>query len=141
MLTVIEKVLFLKDIDFFRNTATDDLAHVASITEEVRYEADSEVFKQGSVSDAMYLVVQGRVRLIHGNQEVQIAEPKNVFGMWALFDDEPRIVTAQTIEACIFLKLERDDFFELLSDHPKITQALLKTISKRLRDWIDRFQY
>ena len=57
MLTTIEKVLFLQDIDMFEFTTTEDLSHIAAITEEVEYEADSIVFKEEEISDSMYVVV------------------------------------------------------------------------------------
>ena len=34
MLTVVEKVIFLQDVDIFKYTSTEDLAHIAAITEE-----------------------------------------------------------------------------------------------------------
>ena len=39
MLTLIEKVLLLQEIDVFRNSPTEDLSHIVAITEEVDYPA------------------------------------------------------------------------------------------------------
>ena len=35
MLTLIEKVLMLQEIDVFQQSPTEDLSHIAAITEEV----------------------------------------------------------------------------------------------------------
>ena len=58
MLTVVEKVLFLQDVDVFQNTSTEDLAYIAAITEEVHYQAGSEIFRESEASDSMYLVIE-----------------------------------------------------------------------------------
>ena len=124
MLTTIEKVLFLQDIDIFEHTSTEDLARIAAITDEVSYPAQSFIFKEGDVSDSMYTVIEGKVRIHKNNQDVMIAESKAVFGTWALFDDEPRIVTATTLEESNLLRLDREDFYDLLADHTRITQGV-----------------
>ena len=138
MLTIVEKVLFLQEIDIFRNTATEDLAYIGAITEEITIKKDTEIFKEGQISDSMYLVIDGKVRLHKNDHDVLIAGPKQVFGTWALFDDEPRIVTATTLENCRLLRIDREDFYDLLADHTKITQGMLKMLSKRLRNLIQR---
>jgi len=138
MLTTIEKVLFLQDIDMFEFTTTEDLSHIAAITEEVEYEADSIVFKEDEISDSMYVVVEGKVKLTRDGQNVMTAEKKDVFGTWALFDDEPRIVTATALESTQLLRIDKEEFVDLLADHVAITQSILKTMAKRLRNLMRR---
>ena len=138
MLTTIEKVLFLQDIDIFEFTTTEDLSHIATITEEVEYEADNLIFKEGDISDSMYVVVEGKVKLTRDGQEVMTAENKDVFGTWALFDDEPRIVTATALENTQLLRIDKEEFVDLLADHVAITQSILKTMAKRLRNLMRR---
>ena len=138
MLTTIEKVLFLQEIDMFEFTTTEDLSHIAAITEEVEYEADSIVFKEEEISDSMYVVVEGKVKLTRDGQDVMTAEKKDVFGTWALFDDEPRIVTATALESTQLLCIDKEEFVDLLADHVAITQSILKTMAKRLRNLMKR---
>ena len=133
MLTTIEKVIFLQGIDIFEHTQTKDLAHIALITDEVELKKDSVIFEEGDISDAMYMVIDGKVRLMRENQEVMVAAFKDVFGSWALFDDEPRVVTASTLEDSCLLKIEKEDFIDLLADHVQISQSIMKTMVKRLR--------
>ena len=138
MLTTIEKVLFLQDIDIFEFTTTEDLSHIAAITEEVEVKADSIIFKEEEISDSMYVVVEGKVKLTRDGQDVMIAEKKDVFGTWALFDDEPRIVTATATENTQLLRIDKEEFVDLLADHVAITQSILKTMAKRLRNLMRR---
>lgn len=138
MLTTVEKVIFLKDIDIFEFTSTEDLAHIATITDEVEFQAEETIFEEGEISDAMYMVIDGKVRLTRGNQEVMVAQKKDVFGTWALFDDEPRVATATTLENSRLLHIDKEDFIDLLADHVAITQSVLKTMVKRLRNLMTR---
>ncbi len=137
MLTVVEKVLFLQDVEIFNDTPTEDLAHIAAITEEVTIAESTVIYREGDISDSMYLVVEGKVKLEQGKRTVMVARTTDVFGKWALFDDEPRVVTATTLESCRLLRIDREDFYDLLADHTRITRALLKNLSKRLRSLIE----
>lgn len=138
MLTTVEKVLFLQDIDIFEYTSTEDLSHIAAITEEIEYDPETVIFKEGELSDSLYLVIAGRVRFTRGSDEVMVAGEKDVFGTWALFDDEPRVATATTLEATRVLRIDKEDFIDLLADYVAITQSVLKTMVKRLRKLMTR---
>ena len=138
MLSVVEKVIFLQDVDVFEYATTEDLSHIAMITEEITKASEVDIYRTGDNSDAMYLVIDGKVRLHRNNTEVMIAHRKDVFGTWALFDDEPRVVTATTLEETRLLRIERDDFFDLLADHSLITEGILKSLAKRMRTVLNR---
>lgn len=133
MLTTVERVVFLQDVDVFQEIPLEDLAYIAMIAEEVSVEAGRVLYNEGEVSDSMYLVVDGRVRLHRGGMEVVKAGPRDVFGTWALFDDERRIVTATADEDCNLLRIVKVDFLDLLSEHSKVTEGILKVMAKKLR--------
>ncbi len=140
MLTLVEKVLLLQEIDIFQHTTSENLSHIAVVTEEVDFPPGEEIFREGELPDAMYVVVSGNVRLHRSGQEVMIASHSDVFGTWALFDDEPRVVTATTTEECRLLRLDKEDFYDLLADHSQITQGVMKTLSMRLRKLLETVQ-
>ena len=138
MLTTVEKVIFLQDIDIFEFTTTENLAHIAAITDEIEFKKNKIIFTEGEFPDAMYMVIEGEVILTREKQEVMVAKHKEVFGAWALFDDEPRVATATTLEDTRLLKIDKEDFFDLLADHVEITQSILKVMVKRLRKLMAR---
>lgn len=138
MLTTVEKVIFLQDVDIFKYTSTEDLAHIAAITDEIEFKANKLIFKEGDFPDALYVVIEGKVSLSRGNQEVMVATQNDAFGTWALFDDEPRVATATSLEGSRLLRIDKEDFFDLLADHVEITQSILKVMAKRLRKLMTR---
>jgi CRP-like cAMP-binding protein len=138
MLTIVEKVLLLQEVDIFKNTSTEDLAHIASITDEITFSAENEIFKEADISDSMYIVVEGLVRLHRADREVMKAETKDAFGTWALFDDESRVTSATTVKETTLLRIDREEFYDLLADHSRITQGIFKTLSRRLKGLFNR---
>ncbi len=138
MLTTIEKVIFLQDIDIFEFTSTEDLGHIAAITDEIEFKADETICTEGDIPDSMYMVFEGKVRLSRGGQELMTAGHKDAFSTWALFDEEPLVVTAMAVEDTRLLRINKEDFVDLLADHVKITQSILKTMVKRLRRLMTR---
>ena len=138
MLTVIEKVLFLQNIDVFQGVSSEHIAYLAAITEEVSFQKDEIIYNINEHSDSMYLVLEGEVRLHIDKRDITIAAAKEAFGTWALFDDSPRVVTATTIEDTLLLRIDKEEFVDLLADNVQMTQAILKTIAVRMRTLIDR---
>ncbi len=138
MLPVIEKFIFLQNVDVFSDVSTEQLAYLAAIVEEVSLPRGETIYKEQDPSDALYLVLEGRVRLHRDGAEITVAGPKEAFGTWSLFDDEPRVAAATTLEDTKLLRIDREDFIDLLSDHVQITQEVLKALAKRLRSLIGR---
>lgn len=133
MLTVIEKVIFLQNVDVFTDVPTEELAYLAAIADEVEYKEGNDIYRQDDPSDALYVVLGGKVRLYQGDKDVKVAEAKDAFGTWALLDEAPRLMTATPLEDAQLLRVDREDFFDLLADHTQITQGVFKTVVKRQR--------
>lgn len=132
MFSIIEKVIFLQDVDIFQHISSEDLSHIAAITVEQTFEEDGVIYKEGDVSDSMFMVIEGKVRLHVGESLVMMAKLKDVFGAWSLFDDEVRLISATAFEDCRLLKIEKSYMLELLADHVGITEGILKAMAKRL---------
>lgn len=133
MLSVVEKVIFLQDVDVFSEVPAEQLAYLAAIAEERTAEPSHHLYVEDEPSDAMFLVLEGRVRLHRGAVEVTTVGPGEAFGTWALFDDEPRVMAATATEASELLRIARADFVEVLADNVQITQGVLKAVVRRLR--------
>ncbi len=138
MLTPIEKVLLLQQVDIFAEVPTDQLAAMAAISREVSYLADDQMYREHDSPDALYLVLEGSVRLSQGDRTVSVAGPQVSFGTWALFDDEPRVLAATAIENTRLLRIDRGEFNDLLSDDVRIAQGIIRTVARKLRELAER---
>jgi CRP-like cAMP-binding protein len=133
MLTTIEKVLLLQNIELFSGVTSEQLAFLAAIAEEVTVDPDRILYRQDDPPDGLYVVVSGAVRMERSGEEIDRIGINRAFGVWALFDDAPRLTTAQTSEETRLLFVGRNDFYDVLSDHVDIVEGLFKQFVQRLR--------
>lgn len=134
MLSVVEKAIFLQEIDVFSEVPAEQLAYLAAIAEEIARQPGDRVYVEEDPAEAMFLVLEGRVRLHRGDIEVTVVGSGGAFGTWALFDDEPRVMSATVLdEPAELLRIDRAEFIEVLADNVQITRAILKAVVRRLR--------
>ncbi len=137
MLTVVEKVVFLQNVDIFEQVPAEQLSYIAAIADEVEYFKGDVIFKENEPSDSLYLVIDGKIDLQREGQQILAAGAKEAFGTWSLLENEPRVVTARVTADARLLRIERSDFVDLLADNVQVTQGILKTLVKKVRDLVD----
>src|SRR5678816_4181991 len=88
-LSPVDKVLCLQRVDVFKHATTEMLAYIGSIAHEVNAAHGEIIFTEDDISDAMYVIVSGRVQLDKSGAHILTAGPGDSFGTWALFDKQP----------------------------------------------------
>ena len=136
MLSTVEKVLFLKSIDLFSQIPGEDLAQVALIATEEGREQGEEIFAEGEAGDALYLVLDGKVRVHRGDRQIAELGERECFGEMAILDAAPRSATVTAVHDTNLLKISREDFQEIMSEKPEIALGIIKVLSHRLRNAI-----
>lgn len=100
-----------------------------------------EIVKQGDHGDAMFLVLEGevRVRLMIAGKETTLAtlSAGEFFGEFSLFDQGPRSADVVANNDCVLLKVSADKFVKLTADVPELATpfllAICKTLAGRMR--------
>ena len=64
--------------------------------------------------------------------------PGDIFGELAMFDDESRSATVETLEPTEVIAILGGDMRRLLSEHPDIAVKLLAALGRRLRETNER---
>jgi CRP/FNR family cyclic AMP-dependent transcriptional regulator len=136
VLTTIEKVLFLKGIDLFSQIPGEDLANIALIATEEARDSGENIFEEGDVGDALYLVLEGKVRVHRGEKVIAELAEKECFGEMALLDTAPRSATVTTLSEISLLRISREEFQEIMSEKHEIAVGIIKVLTRRLRDAI-----
>ncbi len=136
-------ILWLKSIEIFEQLAVNELAAVASVTEEVSFSEDQIVIREGDPGDTLYLITEGEVavdkRQADGSQiELDRMTAGNYFGEMALFEDIPRTATIRTVKPCRMLMLHKLEFKEMVREYPQIALEICKVLSRRIRNLHDR---
>jgi len=132
-LSPVEKVLCLQRVELFKHATTEMLTYIGSIAEVVEVTSQTVIFSEQEMSDAMYVVVRGHVRLSKEGKEILVSGPSDSFGTWALFDNTPRLMTATALEDSVLLKIVSDTFYEFLADHEEVTPAIFKAVIERVK--------
>lgn len=133
MITAVEKVLFLKSVDLFSGLLGEELATVADIAEEQPFAAGEAVFAEGEPGDALYLVIEGAVRVHKSGRQLAVLGARDVFGEMAVLDAAPRSASATVVKDAVLLKIGRDDFRDILQERPEIGIGVIQVLSRRLR--------
>ena len=136
MISTVEKVLFLKSIDLFSQIPGEDLAAVAIISTEEHREQGDEVFAEGESGDALYLVIDGKVRVHKQDRVIAELGERECFGEMAILDAAPRSATVTAVSETNLLKLTREDFQDIMAEKPEIAMGIIKVLTRRLRDAI-----
>ena len=115
-----------------------DLAALASRGHERAFQARTTIFHEGDPGDALYIVVEGRVRismLSEGGHEMTLGfiEAGECFGDLAILDGGPRTATAAAVDGTRTFVVTKDAFRGWLIERPTAAVALLETVSQRLR--------
>lgn len=138
MLDIFERVLILKNSEFFADVKTEDLAIVAKVLEEEHFNQGDIIFNLGEYGEHMYIVQSGRI----GISISEAATPKSYviemktgdcFGEMGLLDEQPRSASAHVLEDSTLLVLSKEKLKTLISSYPELSLGMLKSLSLRLR--------
>ena len=132
-LSTLERAIRLRKVDLFNDLETDLLALIASIAKQTEVPKGSVLFQESRPLSAIYVLLEGRIEMSRGGQTLFTVGPDETIGNWALFDEQPSVVTATVAEESQMLQIEREDFFDLLADHSDVSRALFQALFKRAR--------
>ncbi|WP_169515117.1 cyclic nucleotide-binding domain-containing protein [Hymenobacter norwichensis] len=128
-----ERVLLLKATPLFSETPENVLADIVSAVREVVFQPQQEIFAKGALESSLYILKQGTVDIFDGFQVLASFGPGDFFGELALLDAEPRSATAIARTHTVALRLDQEEFYNVLATHPKVLHPLIKALCQRLR--------
>ena len=131
---VVEKMLFLRHVPLFSKMETSELTHVASIAREVTFPAGARIIQECEHGDHMYLIVDGEVAIERGTAQLKTLRSTDFFGEMSIIDGEPRSASAIAQADCLLLRIDKDDFQELLSTYNSAAVSVARALTARLRD-------
>ena len=133
MYSTLEKTIILKSVDMFKSIPAENLSRVAQITEEVEFDANTQIMAEGDYGDSLFIVVDGNVKIHKGEQELAMLGKGTCLGEMALLDDEPRSADATVTEDSTLFKIEQEGFYEVMGSQSDIMEGIIKLLTGRLR--------
>ena len=138
MLLAIEKVLVLKSVPLLSSVPENQLVDLATIAESVEYETGEVIINQGDLGTSMYIVVDGRVRIFDGDQELGDHGDRAVFGELAALDPEPRAASVHALEDCTLLRIDGESLYDLMSGDKELTRGIVHVLCHYTRQNLSR---
>ena len=140
-MSTIEKVLFLKSVPLFEQLHSEELVGVAQIARQVQIEADQTFVKEGDLGDALFIIVAGEADAVinHVGQVSQVG-PKSTIGDIAIVSDGRHNSSYVSTTDITALKIDRDDFWALMSEQPQIAFGIIKVLVHHLNVLVEKLQ-
>jgi CRP-like cAMP-binding protein len=122
----------LAEIPLFAGLSRRHLSRIAGVATTKRYASGGELVRVGGPADAFYVILDGRVRVEAPGRAIEL-KAGEFFGEMALIDGEPRSATVVTLSEVYVMRISRTRFLKVLEAEPKITLAIMATLTRRLR--------
>jgi CRP/FNR family cyclic AMP-dependent transcriptional regulator len=124
----------LKNNLFFNELSKSEIKQVAKIAYEREFQADEYVFKTGQPGAAMFIILEGEVRIVRedeNNTELEITRLKNndTLGELALLDNSPRSASAIATKQTKMIAIFREDLNDFIHSNPELGAKILRKLA------------
>ncbi|MFB0528027.1 MAG: Crp/Fnr family transcriptional regulator [bacterium] len=134
-----EKKSVLKRVPIFSKIGDKELEKIAEISHLKKYRKDEDIFSEGEVGDALYILVSGVVKVFRTSSDGRIKtlallQKGDFLGEMAILEKEIRSANVRAVEDAEILVINRRDFEASLTSNPQIAFKIMETLCARLRD-------
>src|SRR5260370_10745022 len=123
----------LRQVPLFSSLDGDDLAHVAAVTVERRYQRGDIILVEGDLGGAFHFVRSGRVKIFkmsaEGKEQVlRLIGPGGSFNDVPALDGGPNPANAAAMEPCAVYVTGRAELQSLLRERPGVAIAAIHSL-------------
>jgi len=139
-----ELIELMRNIPMFQELSEEELANIAIMLDEVKYETDDEIFREGDPGGKLYIIADGSVEIqksrSHGVGRIVIArfERGGVIGEMSLVDGMTRSASVIAVQRTKVYVLTHNSFDKITENTPHIAVKMLRgmtaLLSLRLRN-------
>ena len=136
-MSILDDVDALKRMELFAKVEPAKLKLMAFAAERAQFRKGEEMFHQGDIADAAYIILDGRADVVIDTPggPLKVADVKRdaFVGDMAILCDVPRTATIVATEDLTALKITKDLFFRMVSDFPTISIEVMRVLAQRLQ--------
>ena len=118
----------------FCNLHQDALLKFASIGEQLLLDQGVMLFREGTASCAVFVICTGQVSFCTSKAGktliLKIANPGEVLGLGPVVSGSRYLLTAETIQPAELKRIRREEFLDLLENHPEAGLHAAKALSE-----------
>lgn len=128
----------LRQIPLFASLNLQELAHIASLTLERRYERGDLIVLEGEQNGALYYVSSGLVKIFKtsasGKEQVlRLIAAGHTFNDVPALDGGPNPASASALEPATVYLIRRAELRQLIETRPEVARAVVQTLASALR--------
>lgn len=134
MLTAVtDKLDVLRDVPLFADLDERSLQAVAVFAHDATFKAGDVLMLEGEPGDAFYVIVEGTVRVEHGDRTVRSMTAGGFVGEIALIDRRLRTATVTCVTDVHALEIHGHEFERLLETLPAVHRRVRAAVDRRVR--------
>jgi CRP-like cAMP-binding protein len=126
------KVDLIRRAPLFASCSKKELAEVASIADEIDLPEGKILIKEGGQGREFFVLVDGTVDVIQGEETVASMGPGDFFGEIALVAKTPRTATIKATSPVRALVITDRAFRALLDRSPQVQNRVLRALAERV---------
>jgi len=116
-------------------------AAVAGVAVEVEFPADRAIAREGEIGSGMFIIVDGRVRVVREGKVVTHLGAGEFFGELSVLDGAPRNASVWADVPTTCLAVATWDAERVMREEPGVALALLRVLARRLREAVADHRY
>lgn len=123
----------------FPGISRSEASEMVAVGKVKKYAEGINLCQEGEIENIFYILLQGDVKVTKAiNEEedryVSTLKPGDFFGEMALIHDAPRSATVTSLGPISVLEIHRDSFEDLVRYNSSFSVAMVREVSRRLRE-------
>ncbi|MFW8600883.1 ATP-binding protein [Desulfobacterota bacterium M19] len=123
----------LQKLDIFTALTAAKLTRLAAEINEYHAKAETTLCREGEEGGEMYILIEGELQIVKKDRRISKVAAVDYIGEMSLLEDEPRSTTVIAAAGSRLLTISARQFKHYFADEPRVLTAMLKTMSRRLR--------
>ena len=129
---------FLKYVPIFTDLDESTIEKISNLGARKSFTKESVVLFEHETGSALFVIIKGKVKVSRVSDEgkeviLTILNESDFFGEMAILDGLSRSANVTAMEDSELFIIQRNEFLNLLQNHPEISIALLQEFTQRLR--------
>jgi CRP/FNR family cyclic AMP-dependent transcriptional regulator len=130
--------LILQQVEIFQGLSDQELDALSASSSSRSFPKNTVVIHENDPADSLFIIESGKVKVYcsdkNGKEFIMNTQTEgDYFGELALLDDSTRSASVRTVEKSSFTIIYKEDFSQVLDDHPNITRKLIRNLAAQVR--------
>ena len=128
----------LQQVEIFQGLSTEELEALSASSTSRSFPKNTVVIHENDPADSLFIIESGKVKVYCSDKNgkefiMNTLGHGDYFGELALLDDDRRSASVRTMEKADFCIIYKQDFNQVLDQHPNIAKTLIRNITRRVR--------